>query len=168
MVKKKYIYVFNQRDFENVCTLNGFNDKSLLTDKYICDKIAFISILGTSESLKYAGEEDNSHFFKKPNRSVLNVEFDDVDSDTNIDGYCFKAISQEQADEIFNFIENNVGKTFLIHCRAGESRSAAVGQFIKEIYSDIYSDNKDDWKTYNHCVYRKLYRSFYNKNKLFT
>lgn len=167
MVKKKYIYVFSQHDFENVCLLNGYNDDSLLKDKDICDNIAFISILGTSDSLKYVGEEDNSHFFKKPNRSVLNIEFDDVDSDTNIDGYNFKAISQEQADEIFNFIENNVGKTFLIHCRAGESRSAAVGQFIKEIYSDIYSENKDEWKTYNHCVYRKLYRSYYNKNKLF-
>lgn len=168
MVKKKYIYVFSQHDFEKVCLLNGYNDDSLSIDKGICDNIAFISILGTYESLKYAGEEDNSHFFKKPNRSVLNVEFDDVDCDTNIGGYQFKAISQEQADEIFKFIENNIGKTFLIHCRAGESRSAAVGQFIKEIYSDIYSDNKDDWKTYNHCVYRKLYRSFYNKNKLFT
>lgn len=167
MLNEKYIYVFSQSDFENICRLNGFNDESLLTDKGIYDKIAFISILDTSESLKYAGEEDNSHFFKKPNRSVLNVEFDDVDCDTNIDGYCFKAISQEQADEIFDFIENNVGKTFLIHCRAGKSRSAAIGQFIKEIYSDIYSENKYDWKTYNHCVYRKLYRSFYNKIKLF-
>lgn len=50
-------------------------------------------------------------------------------------------ISDEEAFEIFNFINKNKDKRFLIHCMAGESRSAGVARAVEcicDFDSDLY------------------------------
>jgi predicted protein tyrosine phosphatase len=80
-------------------------------------------------------DRDNLHWFKKNHDNVLNLEFDDVESDVALDGKNkYKAFSEEQAREVAEFIDKNKNKTFLIHCLAGISRSGAVGRFLYDYY----------------------------------
>lgn len=63
-------------------------------------------------------------------RDVLTLIFDDIDRP--VDGAVL--FSDEQADEIISFIEQNRDvETLLIHCYGGQSRSLAIGIFAAEI-----------------------------------
>jgi len=87
--------------------------------------IAIISIRGKID--------DNPHYFTTNHYNVLNMTFDDITFEDDI----YKAITRDQAKEIYNFIKTNINKgvkQFLIHCAAGISRSGAVGQFINDFY----------------------------------
>ena len=53
-------------------------------------------------------------------------------NDYEVEG--IKGLTDEQAATIYDFISNNIGKDFYIHCRAGVSRSQAVGRFLSDIY----------------------------------
>ena len=100
---------------------------------------AFISIIGTEECLvHYLDEPYTEHWFKVDHPNVLNLEFDDVDHDIEYKGHVFKGISEEQAERTVAFIEANLGKNFTIHCRAGKSRSQAVGKFIFSQYKEYF------------------------------
>lgn len=85
------------------------------------DDKAFISIIGTEECRKYYLEEDTNHWFNNCTEdNVLNLEFDDVNEDIVIwKGHTFYGITDEQAEQIVDFIEKHKGKDFYIHCRAG-------------------------------------------------
>ena len=53
-----------------------------------------------------------------------------------------KPISDEQASELKNFIENNKGKRFMVHCHAGMSRSAGIACAVECIVNydgDVYN-----------------------------
>lgn len=169
MNKKPTIYVFSQKDFETYCKTMHYTDEEFKMNKGLAEGLAFISIIGTVDCLKYYLDEENTtHFFKESHNFVKNLEFDDLDSDLNWKGHTFKAMTQEQANDLFDFIDNNIGNTFIIHCRAGQSRSAAVGQFIKDFYNDVYGSINNNWSTYNHCVYRLLARAYYEKYGTFS
>lgn len=162
------ILVLSQPRFDSFCKEHNFTDESLNNDKELVSKYAFISIIGTPDCLKYyLNESDTEHWFKENHDNVINLEFDDLDFDIDFEGHLFKAMNEEQAKKLFEFIENNIGKTFIIHCRAGKSRSAAVGQFIKDFYHDVYGKLDLHWPTPNHCVYRLLSRQYYRKYKIF-
>ena len=82
------------------------------------------------------------------------------------DGHIFKGMSDEQAQQLFEFIEKNIDKSFRIHCRAGFSRSQAVGNFINDFYPKQFKS--DTLLSHpNKEVYRKLSRCYYNKYGLF-
>ena len=116
----------SQDRFDKMCLKRKINDYNVddLTNE------AFISITGTN------GYIPDKHYFLNNHKNVLNVEFDDVDKDTKIADLLFKAITQEQADRIVNFIAQNIGKDFYIHCTAGISRSGAVGSFIHDFFNN--------------------------------
>lgn len=157
------IYVLPQVEFDELCKKECWIDDT--ADK-LQDK-AFISIIGTQECRTYYLEEPNvSHWFKKNHSNVLNLDFDDLSEDIVWKGHTFKAMTENQAHKMFQFIEVNKGKDFYIHCRAGISRSRAVGMFIANFYNDIYKDS-DDVKTsiFNHQVYRLLTNEHYKKYK---
>jgi len=80
------------------------------------------------------------------NDNVLSLRFDDCDEvfNTPIIGSLRYVpqypMSEEQAEIIFNFIENNKDKaTFLVHCKAGQSRSGGVIKFISEYFEIPYN-----------------------------
>jgi predicted protein tyrosine phosphatase len=51
----------------------------------------------------------------------------------------YKAITHDQANEIVDFIEKNIDKKKLfVHCTAGVSRSAAIGEFVYELFGGSY------------------------------
>lgn len=123
---------------------------------------AFISIIGTKECLeKYLHEANTEHFFKSNHDNVINLDFDDVDSDCTHEDVHFRCISKEQALELVNFIDVIAAsncKNIYIHCRAGISRSRAVAEYIARHYSIQYdgSERKLSYNHLNHGVLRRL------------
>lgn len=171
--KIKYISVFSQNDFEKKCYklgLNSFNVNEINADK------AFIQIIGTPDSLKKYLEEDTIHYFNNCDAdNVLNLEFDDITEETfKYNGVLFKGLTDEQAEQIVDFIEKHKGKDFYISCRAGRSRSVAVARYLLDMYGEEYGYfEKESTKkgnpilTPNIFVLTKLKRKFYEKNELF-
>jgi hypothetical protein len=136
--------------------------------------ISFISIIGTDECIKYWIGEDDKHYFKDhPN--VLNLGFDDIDGcDVMYNGHLFKTMDIKQAETTVEFIERNIEKginTVYIHCKAGISRSRAVGEFIYRycMEHDIeaeYEDRDDYVMVLNHGVLRILNHVYWKKHNL--
>ena len=158
------VYVFSQPNFNKECELMKLNDDNVNKEK---DK-AFISIIGTENSLKYyLKEEDTKHYFKKNHKNVLNLEFDDVDENTEYEGYILMAITKEQAEKAVNFIENNIGKDIYVHCRVGQSRSKAFYCFVADFYPNYYKLYRNANDTPNHGVYMRLARAYYKKHKIY-
>lgn len=54
---------------------------------------------------------------------ILEVLFADIDQPSIYD----QLMTEEQAQQIFNFMEKYRDKKFVVHCQAGISRSSAVG-----------------------------------------
>lgn len=108
-------YVFSERLFNKYMLDNG------ITDSNIPQSAAIVSI----------GEPDTSDHYFKNAQNVLNIDLWDVNG-YDIEG--IKGCTDEQANIIYNFLTENIGKTFYIHCRAGVSRSQAVAEFLRDCY----------------------------------
>jgi protein-tyrosine phosphatase len=146
-----------------------------LNDNNVEDtNMAFISIIGTEECLKYYLDEANTKHYFKDHLNVLNLEFDDIGTDVMYNGHHFKTMRMEQAEKTIDFIEKMIEngiEQFYIHCRAGYSRSRAVGEFIYRycIENDIeaeYSDRNDYTTFVNQGVLRRLSHAYWKKHKL--
>ncbi len=162
------ILVFSHQQFDNVCEAHGWDDSNVES----LEDMAFISIIGTDECRKFYMNDERDHWFRENHNNVLNLEFDDLFSDKMYKGHLFKAMNEEQARLSVDFIENNIGKTFFIHCHAGISRSQAFFRFITDFFPNIYS--KDCGRKDNMCVnpnlavFSSLRRAFYEKHNVFT
>ena len=108
-------FVFSKRLFDNYMREHGIYDANLPSD------MAVVSI----------GEPEESEHYFQDSPQILNIDFWDV-NDYEVEG--IKGLTDEQAETIHNIIESNIGKDFYIHCRAGVSRSQAVGRFLSDIY----------------------------------
>ncbi len=160
MKNKKRIEVLSQNLFDEKMKELGLDD-----DNVEDTNLAFVSIIGTPDCLKYYLDEENTKHYFKDHPNVINLDFDDITYD-EIDwkGHKIKGLSMEQAQKLFEFIENNKDKDFYIHCRAGMSRSQGVGAFIYYFYpGEFESDTLQ--ATPNKDVYAKLSRCYYKKYK---
>ena len=108
-------YIFSRRLFDKYMADNGYLD-------LISDNMVVISI---------SEPNDGSHYFKNGTERVLNIDFWDV-NDYDVSG--IKGLTDSEAKTIYDFIAENIGKDFYIHCRAGVSRSQAVGRFLADCY----------------------------------
>lgn len=154
----KTVKAMSQETFEELCYINNWNDET----SGMMYNTAFISIIGTPDVLKYyLEEEDTTHWFKSNHENVLNLEFDDVDHDMEFHGKKAFAMTDEQAQQIVEFIENNFGKNIYIHCRAGVSRSQAITKFIEENYG--YTNITEVNGKPNVDVLAKLNRVLWNR-----
>lgn len=168
--------IFSHIDFDRFCKSLHLNDDNIETNQ----DYAFISIIGTPQVIdEYLGEYGTKHYFNANHNNVLNLDFDDVSKDRDFEYQTLngetkvirvKAMSEEQAEQCLEFIENNIGKTFIIHCRAGVSRSQAFFRFI----TDFYEEYKDcEGNIENPCiapnkdVVIKLKRAWYQKHGIF-
>lgn len=161
------ISVYSHNDFDEKMYRLGIDTFNVEDEP---DK-AFISIICTPECQKYYLEENEFHWFKNNNHNVLNLEFDDIDGDTiEWKGHTFYGITEEQSKQLVDFIENNKGKNFYIHCKAGKSRSQGVCRYILDVYGDKYGyDQKLSCRKENPCtnpnqrVVRMLKREYYKQ-----
>jgi protein-tyrosine phosphatase len=136
--------------------------------------MAFISIIGTPACLTYYLDEgDTKHYFND-HENVLNLDFDDIGNDVIFNGNHFKTMTMEQAEKAVDFIDKMLDKgvtLFMIHCRAGMSRSRAFGEFVyrlcmeKDIDVD-YADRNDYTTMLNQGVLRRLEHDYKKKHKL--
>ena len=162
------VIVYSHSDFDKFCVNNNITDANVeMNSDY-----AFISIIGTKQVIEdYLGEHGTCHYFNENHSNVLNLDFDDVGKDRDFNNISFKTISEEQARECVDFIESNLSKTFVIHCRAGKSRSQAFFRFIVDMYEE-YKNCKGNLDnpclTPNQEVIRKLKRVFYIKHNIYS
>lgn len=130
--------------------------------------IAIISIEVTPECARYYMEIekedfDNSHILESGPR-VLNLEFDDINQDYRYKGHLLKTISREQAIEIVSFIDRNLGKDIIVHCKAGTSRSQGIQRYILDTFPEYYEEDQDNpCLTPNIEVVRRLKRAYREK-----
>ena len=94
-------------------------------------------------------------------RGVLTLRIDDIV--TEVEGAVL--FSDEMADEIIDFIEENRAKadTLLIHCYAGQSRSKAVGALAVEMLGGDNSKYFEEGNVPNMFVYDVLESAWVRK-----
>jgi hypothetical protein len=166
------IIVLSHYLFDEEMKKMGLDDRNVENSN-----MAFISIIGTPECLAYYLDEgDTKHYFADhPN--VLNLDFDDIDTDVMYNGHHFRTMTMEQAEKAVEFIENlivknvNIPKTIYIHCRAGMSRSRAFAEFIyrfcnENAFGVEYDDRNDYTTVLNHGVLRRLNHAYWKKHKM--
>lgn len=146
-----------------------------LNDNNVEDvNMAFISIIGTEECLKYYLDESNTRHYFKDHPNVLNLDFDDISTDVNYDGHIFRTMSMEQAEKTVDFIEKIIHSGVECiegHCRAGMSRSRAIFEFIYRLCNDKgieveYEDRNDYTTILNQGVLRRLNHAYWKKHKI--
>lgn len=134
----KKVYCYSKSEFDNLCINSGWNDRNLPKDK------AFISICSTEDVKAAILREPEPHYFQINSDQVLNLEFDDIAAPYEfLDESGFRiaeGISLPKALKIARFIDSNIAtKDFIIHCRAGQSRSQAVVSYIMWLYGRKYN-----------------------------
>ena len=162
------IEVLSHYLFEEKCKEDGLNDENVEDKK----GNAFIDIIGTEECRKYYLMEEMQHYFNNFS-NVLNLEFDDLSQDVEYNGHIFKAMTMEQAEKTVDFIEKMINDGviyFRICCRAGYSRSRAIGEFIYrycvEHHIEVEYADRDDYSTFlNQGVLRRLNNAYWKKHK---
>lgn len=123
---------------KNIYALSEMNFKLLMKDKGITDEnvhehkgTAFIQIINS--------DRDDFHF--KDADNVIGLKFDDADEVVrarNVGALSYKGVypmTKAQAKKLYKFIERNKEKgTFVVHCKAGQSRSGGVTKFLSEMF----------------------------------
>lgn len=154
------VYCYCKEDFEEFCRCRGWNDSNVPEDW------AFISICHTPQIAQNFFQDEDKHYFKDPHDNVLNLEFDDitcsmslVKSDSGLE-VAAQGITVEQATLIVEFIKKHVNykRNFLIHCRAGRSRSQAIVKYITITYGEVETSKFNPLVSYNTFVLDNLKR----------
>lgn len=89
-------------------------------------------------------------YFPDDKKNVKVIYLDDIDKDVVIPiigggSRTCKAMSYEQAQELYDFIASHSDKkSCVVHCAAGISRSGAVGTFVHDYYQGDYEVFKRD------------------------
>ena len=97
--------------------------------------VFYLSINNPDDEDKTPIRED-SYTFKS-------MWFYDIDEDIydEVKDFTYKTISDEQLDELYDFImKNKDKKNFVVHCTAGVSRSGAVGEFVNDLFGIPYAE----------------------------
>lgn len=112
-------------------------------------------------------------YFPQDKENVKVLFFPDIEQDREIPligtgkTKLMKAMTQEQAAELFEFIKKHKDKEqCIIHCTAGISRSGAIGLFINEFMSQNYNEFKRENPSVlpNYHVYRLLHDEWYKSH----
>ena len=145
------VYCYSKTEFEKIANANGWSDDNPPTDW------AVISICCKPEVVVNVLDSRDAHFFAKNHENVLNVEFDDITQDEQYIsdpgmGFTAYGLDLKTARNIVNFIDSHVGMNFMVHCRAGKSRSQAVTRFITDFYEGYKETNPD-----NPCMFPNVH-----------
>ena len=163
-IKEYWITHRNDSAMKNIFAVNRYVFPIITDILSSYEDIAYISIGETKGCIEYNNYDEYGHHLESSD-TVLNVDFDDVDNDTEIDGYKIMAISEEQSREIYYFICKNKDKHIIVHCRAGRSRSQGVVRAILDMFADTYQEcylnGINPCTTPNMEVVRKIKRQFY-------
>ena len=121
-----WVKVLSKPEFNELMANYKVNDNNIENLK----NLALISINDTH------GQWSES-WFDVDHSNVLRLWFDDIENDLQTsptNPYRCSAFSPEQAKQVFDFINENYEKDFIVHCSAGISRSGAIGAFITDYF----------------------------------
>ena len=105
------------------------------------ENLVLISIGEPGDSYKHTILTDEEI---KSFKDTLQIEFWDIEEDFGE----YKIITDEQAKIIQDFIIKNIDSRFIINCKAGKSRSAAVGLAIEQLkFFGVGEEAKYNYKT---------------------
>jgi len=96
---------------------------------------------------------------------VLQLSFHDFVNEGDEDLFNgWVVFTPSMAKEIHAFVEKNSGKDFVIHCTAGQSRSVAVGVFLRDVHNaELFLHAADNEASANSLVRRTLMRTEWEK-----
>lgn len=97
--------------------------------------VFYLSINNPDDEDKTPIREDSDTF--------KSMWFYDIDEDIydEVKDFTYKTISDEQLDELYDFImKNKDKKNFVVHCTARVSRSGAVGEFVNDLFGIPYAE----------------------------
>jgi len=145
------VYCYSKKKFGLLCEERGWNDDNPPVDT------AVISICCKPEVTENVLGGDDAHWFSREHDNVLNVEFDDITEDSKYIsdpgmGFTAYGLDDRTADRIVKFIEGHRGMDFIVHCRAGKSRSQAVVRYIADFYPEHDELNPD-----NPCMFPNVH-----------
>ena len=124
--ERLWVKVLSKPEFNDLMANNKVDDKNI--EKL--QNLALISINDTHGQW-------NVSWFDADHPNVLRLWFDDIEHDLETsptNPHKCKALSPEQAKQVFDFINENYEKDFIVHCSAGISRSGAIGAFINDYF----------------------------------
>lgn len=131
-------------------------------------KVAIISINNVDE-------DGYTPYFPKDKSNVKVTYFDDVTEDIVVpslngsgDNITVKAMTLDQAKELYAFIKDNKHKEiFIVHCTAGISRSGAVITFLNDYFGGNWNElmRNNPQIQPNYHVYKLLHDIWYEDQK---
>lgn len=135
-------YVFSHRLFNEKMSELGWT-----SPEYVPEDAAVVSIItGVYDAFPRMFDRDSSN--------VITLSFFDTTDPRDIE---YPPISEDQAHKLTEFILANIGKTFYIHCAAGQSRSQAVARVLSEQFDyEVETLNGGNGCYPNSFVYRML------------
>jgi len=168
----------NIDDYKTIIVANKFIFPNIVDETIDLKDIAYISISATDDCVKgyFMGDEEEAGHYLPDSDNVLNLNFDDITEDfvqslPNGEIVTYKTITEEQANAIIDFVEKNLDKHLIIHCRAGKSRSIGVASAIANLYGEVYRHfpigqnfKNNQFDTPNIEVVTKIKRAFYKKH----
>lgn len=145
---QKIIYALSYQEFVSNMSIGKITDDTVEKKTASC----IIEIMGEQDLLCFP------FWFKKDHPNVLRLLFDDVDEPLHIklfgepedgmDRIPVVPMNEHQGKQIVKFVEDNKDKnSFIVHCAAGISRSAAVAKYINYRFNeeeDDYLFNKNN------------------------
>jgi predicted protein tyrosine phosphatase len=171
----------NNDEYKTIIVTNKFRFPEIAEQTQHLDDVAYISISATEDCVKgfFLGDEKEMEHYLPDANNVLNLNFDDITEDfdqelPNGEIVTYKTITSGQAEQVIDFVENNIDKHLIIHCRAGKSRSIGVATAIACCYGDVYKNFPKEQTftntpndTPNIEVVSKIKRAFFKKHNLF-
>jgi predicted protein tyrosine phosphatase len=136
--------------FEGIMGINEYKEyQTKLSLEYRKD-IVLISITEPESSVTYPDTKlsEDSPIYTLGYHDVIEMKFWDVEKPI---GTNYLPLSDEQGKELRTFIEKNKDKKFLIHCKAGESRSAGIGLAVECIVN--FNGNRYEFRTGKTDIY---------------
>jgi predicted protein tyrosine phosphatase len=144
--------VINNDLFYGIMGWKEYKDFSQHITKDERKDLVLISITEPEEKSMWLSVENPE--FTEGYHDVLETKFWDVEYQIGE----YKPLTKRQGKAIKDFIEKNKDKRFIIHCRAGMSRSAGVGKAVECIVNfdnDVYAyrtshSDIDDFERYEY------------------
>lgn len=138
------VYIYSRGAYENLSDLRNN---------------AVIRIHNIHDKKWYPNQEENKLILFFNDYKTENISFiDKIKANLGLETHCLNKI---KAKEILNYIKENKGKDFIIHCEYGKSRSVAVAIFLRDnLGYTIINKKEEELKHYNNWVLSML-KKFY-------
>ncbi len=121
------------------------------------EEVESVIFLPSDTALISIGEEHEPFWkLKVTGDNILLAVFSDVERAVVRGGRQYNPIDMVTADAMVNFISQHHDKKFIVNCRAGVSRSAAVALFIHRQYGHSLKPNFWHLSHPNSLVFRCL------------